>query len=77
MASDDIDIVPITGDMIRLGQFLKFANFAESGAAAGELIQGGDVRVDGEVETRRGRQLAKGMLVEVQLPGTTLTARVG
>ena len=77
MGSDDIDIVPITGDMIRLGQFLKFANFAESGAAAGELIQGGDVKVDGEIEIRRGRQLAKGMLVEVQLPGTTLAARVG
>ena len=77
MASDDIDTVPITGDMIRLGQFLKFSNFAESGAAAGQLIQGGDVRVDGEVETRRGRQLGKGMLVEVQLPGTTLRAKVG
>ena len=77
MASDNIDIVPITGDMIRLGQFLKFANFAESGAAAGELIQGGDVKVDGEVETRRGRQLAKGMLVEVLLPGMTLRAKVG
>jgi ribosome-associated protein len=77
MASDDIDIVPITGDMIRLGQFLKFANIAESGAAAGELIQGGDVKVDGEVETRRGRQLARGMLVEVQLPGATLAAKVG
>lgn len=77
MVSDDINIVPITGDMIRLGQFLKFANLAESGAAAGELIQGGDVRVDGEVETRRGRQLAKGMLIEVQLPGTTWAAQVG
>lgn len=77
MASDDIDVVPITGDMIRLGQFLKFANFAESGAAAGAMIQGGDVKVDGEVETRRGRQLGKGMLVEVLLPGTTLAARVG
>lgn len=77
MTSDDIDIVPITGDMIRLGQFLKYANIADSGAAAGQLIQGGDVTVDGEVETRRGRQLAKGMLVEVQLPGTTLSARVG
>lgn len=69
--------VPIAGDMIRLGQFLKFANFAESGAEAGRLIVGGDVLVDGEVETRRGRQLARGMLVEVQLPGETLSARVG
>lgn len=77
MAADDIDTVEIRGDMIRLGQFLKFANIAESGAAAGALIQGGDVTVDGEIETRRGRQLAKGMLVEVQMPGETIAARVG
>lgn len=77
MAADDIETVEITGDMIRLGQFLKFANFAESGAHAGALVQGGDVKVDGQIETRRGRQLAKGMLVEVQMPGTTLAARVG
>ncbi len=73
----DIETVEITGDMIRLGQFLKFANIADSGAAAGALIQGGDVKVDGEIETRRGRQLARGMLVEVQMPGETLAARVG
>ena len=77
MAADDIETVQISGDMIRLGQFLKFTNIAESGAAAGAMIQGGDVKVDGEVETRRGRQLAKGMLVEVQLPGETIAARVG
>jgi len=77
MDADDIDIVEISGDMIRLGQFLKFANIAESGAAAGALIQGGDVTVDGEIETRRGRQLARGMLVEVQMPGESLAARVG
>lgn len=77
MEADDTDIVPIRGDMIRLGQFLKFANIADSGADAGALIQGGDVKVDGEVETRRGRQLARGMLVEVQMPGETLAARVG
>ena len=77
VATDDIPTIQIRGDMIRLGQFLKFANIAESGAAAGALIQGGDVTVDGEIETRRGRQLARGMLVEVQLPGQTLAARVG
>lgn len=77
MAADDIETVEITGDMIRLGQFLKFANIAESGAQAGAMVQGGDVRVDGELETRRGRQLAKGMLVEVHLPGGTVAARVG
>jgi ribosome-associated protein len=76
MDADDIDLVEISGDMIRLGQFLKFANIAESGAAAGALIQGGDVKVDGEIETRRGRQLARGMLIEVQMPGQTIAARV-
>lgn len=77
MAADDIETVEISGDMIRLGQFLKFANIAESGAQAGAMIQGGDVKVDGKTETRRGRQLAKGMLVEVLLPGSTISARVG
>lgn len=72
-----VDVVPITGDMIRLGQFLKFANFAESGAHAGAMIGDGDVLVDGVVETRRGRQLAKGMVIEVRTPSETLSAQVG
>lgn len=53
------------GGTIRLGQFLKLANLAESGAHARELIQQGEVRVDGEVETRRGRQLTGGEVIEV------------
>ena len=73
----DIEVIEITGDMIRLGQFLKFANFAESGAHAGAIIGDGDVLVDGVVETRRGRQLAKGMLGEGRTPAETLAARVG
>ena len=77
MDADNIATVEISGDMIRLGQFLKFTNIAESGAAAGALIQGGDVKVDGETETRRGRQLAKGMVVEVFMPGEVIATRVG
>ena len=75
--SDDIEVIEISGDMIRLGQFLKFANFAESGAHAGAMIGDGDVLVDGEVETRRGRQLAKGMVVEVRTAAETHVAQVG
>lgn len=75
--SDNIPTVEITDETIRLGQFLKLANLADSGAEARELIVSGDVRVDGEVDTRRGAQLSKGMLVEVQLPGETLAAKVG
>ncbi len=71
------DVIAIRGDMIRLGQFLKFAGFAESGAEAGAIIAEGDVLVDGEVETRRGRQLHRGAIVEVRAPQGTFTAQVG
>ncbi len=47
-------------DFIRLGQVLKAAGFVESGADAKEVIQSGQVSVNGETETRRGRKLHKG-----------------
>ncbi len=48
---------------IRLGQFVKLANLAESGAQAREVIAYGAVAVNGQVETRRGRHLADGDIV--------------
>lgn len=75
--ADPIATVPIADGTIRLGQFLKLADLAESGSHARELIAGGDVRVDGETETRRGKQLTAGALVEVALPDRTLKAEVG
>lgn len=57
--------VPIREQTIRLGQLLKLAGLAESGAAARELVQEGEARVNGEVETRRGRQLHAGDVVTV------------
>jgi len=57
--------VPIRDESIRLGQFLKLANLVESGAEAKPLIQDGRVRVNGEVETRRGRQLVPGDVVSL------------
>lgn len=62
--ADPVD-VPLRDESIRLGQFLKLANLVESGADAKPLIQGGLVRVNGEVETRRGRQLRLGDVVEL------------
>lgn len=64
MATSPID-VPIKDDVIRLGQFLKLANLVESGAEAKAPIADGMVRVNGEVETRRGRQLTEGDVVEL------------
>jgi ribosome-associated protein len=49
--------------MIRLGQFLKFSGLLETGGDAKELIGDGLVEVNGEVDTRRGRQLHDGDVV--------------
>lgn len=57
--------MPIREDSIRLGQLLKLAGLAESGAHARELVQNGEVLVNDEVEVRRGRQLRRGDLVTV------------
>lgn len=57
--------VEIDGEMIRLGQLLKLSGLAESGGDARELVTEGVVRVNGEVEMRRGRQLHRGDVVEV------------
>ncbi|MCW2607964.1 MAG: hypothetical protein JWO60_2657 [Frankiales bacterium] len=52
---------------IRLGQFLKLADLADTGADAKEILEGGHVLVNGEPERRRGRQLAKGDVVQVPM----------
>jgi ribosome-associated protein len=50
---------------MKLDQFLKWKGIAGSGGRAKLLIQGGAVRVNGEVETRRGRKLRPGDRIEV------------
>lgn len=50
---------------IKLDQFLKWQGLVETGGHAKQLIQGGEVRVNGEVETRRGRKLRTGDRVEL------------
>jgi len=64
---DDVRMrdVVIDGDMIRLGQFLKLADLTETGGEGKVLIASGDVTVNGEIDTRRGRQLHPGDVVEV------------
>jgi ribosome-associated protein len=55
--------VPIRDETIRLGQLLKLAGIADSGADAKALLAEGAVTVNGEVETRRGRQVRAGDVV--------------
>ncbi|MEV0065842.1 MULTISPECIES: RNA-binding S4 domain-containing protein [unclassified Amycolatopsis] len=63
--SEPVRDVPITGEPIRLGQFLKLAGLAEDGGHAKDLIENEEVTVNDEVETRRGRQLSDGDVVAV------------
>jgi ribosome-associated protein len=48
-----------------LGRALKAAGLVGTGGEAKVLIQAGEVIVNGEVETRRGRTLEEGDVVEV------------
>lgn len=66
--------VSITGGSIKLGQFLKLANLAESGGHAKELISSGEVDVNGEVVTSRGYELVDGDIVSI--PSASLSATV-
>ncbi|MFJ2503989.1 MULTISPECIES: RNA-binding S4 domain-containing protein [unclassified Microbacterium] len=71
--SGPIDDISIGGEVIRLGQFLKFAGLLDSGGNAKEVIIDGYVTVNGEVDRRRGRQLRDGDLVSFE--GRTVRVR--
>ena len=55
--------IEVRGDVIRLGQLLKVAGLADSGGEAKAVLAEGVVTVNGEPETRRGRQLHNGDVV--------------
>lgn len=51
--------IRIRDDYIKLGQALKLAGLVESGVDAKVAIQGGLVKVNGRVETQRGKKLVE------------------
>ncbi len=62
---------------LTLGQFLKLASLIDSGAEAKDAVASGTVSVNGEVDTRRGRGLADGDVVEVGGRSARVVARDG
>ncbi len=64
MSPAEAQEIPIRGTTIRLGQLLKLAGIVDSGADARELLSAERVTVNGEAESRRGRQLHPGDMVE-------------
>lgn len=61
--STNSETLIIRDEMIRLGQALKLANVVEDGVDAREVISAGEILVNDEVETRRGRQLRAGDVI--------------
>ncbi len=51
---------------ITLDQFLKFVGIVGTGGQAKALIQAGEVRVNGQIETRRGRKLKPGDVIQFE-----------
>lgn len=62
--------IPIQSEFIKLDSFLKFAAVADSGGMAKQMIQNGDVCVNGLVCTQRGKKLRSGD--SITLPGVSL-----
>ena len=58
--------IKLRDDFIKLGQALKAAGLVESGVDAKFVIQDGLVKVNGEVDDRRGRKLYDGDIVEFE-----------
>lgn len=58
-----MEIIKLKDDHIKLGQALKLASLVEDGVEAKYVILDGLVKVNGEVDTRRGRKLYNGDVV--------------
>ncbi|MFW6305878.1 MAG: RNA-binding S4 domain-containing protein [Bacillota bacterium] len=58
--------IKIKTKFIQLDQFLKWANIVMSGGEAKELIQSGNVLVNGEIETRRSHKIQNGEVIEIK-----------
>ena len=56
--------IGISDDFIKLGQLLKLADMVSSGVEAKIVIQNGEVNVNGEVDTRRGKKIYPQDIVE-------------
>ena len=63
---NEITEIKLRDEYIKLGQALKAANLVENGGFAKEVIVNGEVAVNGEVCTMRGKKLVDGDIVEFE-----------
>lgn len=58
-----MEVIKLREDYIKLGQALKAAGLVESGVDAKFVIQDGLVKVNGQIETQRGKKLVAGDII--------------
>ena len=68
-----MDTIQINTEFIKLDSLLKFAGMVEPGGEAKELIQAGQVKLNGQVCTMRGKKCVPGD--EIELDGRTVAVR--
>ena len=68
-----MDTIQINTEFIKLDSLLKFAGMVETGSEAKDLIQAGQVKLNGEVCTMRGKKCVPGD--EIELDGRTVAVR--
>ena len=68
-------VINIKDEFIKLGQALKLAGEADTGVDAKYLIEDGMIKVNGEVETRRGRKLYNGDVIFVNNTEITVVSK--
>ena len=61
-----METIKIRDEFIKLGQALKAAGLVDSGVDAKFVIQNGEVKVNGTVETQRGKKLYGGEIIEFE-----------
>lgn len=72
--ADSEQLLALREEPVELYKILKFGGFAGSGAEAKIRISEGDVRVNGEIETRKRRKMLIGDLVVIDSVKLRLTA---
>jgi len=71
-----MEIIKISTEFIKLDQLLKFANIVENGVFAKYIIQDGCVMLNGETETRRGKKVYPGDVVEINYEEDSFVLKV-
>ena len=71
-----METIKINTEFIKLDQLLKFSNITENGADAKYLVVNGYVKLNGEVELRRGKKIYDGDVVEIDYEDSHFVLKV-